>query len=508
MHDLLALYQRQRLWPEAIDVIERIAAANPRADARAKYAYTVGVIARDELADQAQALSAFDRALDHDPTQLKPFEAINRIHQDRKDWKGLERAYRKMLHRVMSAGGGEPKLQHELWHQLGLIYRDRQRNLDAAAEAFTMASKIAPDDAVDHEILAELHAIIPGHADKAIEEHQWLLQRDPARVASFRALYQHYFALHAYDKAFCVAGALCFLDKADEEQRRFFEQYRGKGVARPATARIADADFSLLAPPERDKYVTAMIQLLAPALHRVKAQSDKQLNLHRQKFVDLAHPEQSGTVATSFAQLVSFYAIPYGVRLLLSPGTPGGLADVPGSAPPVLLCGADLAQGSTHGYGPREIHFAMGRHLAYYRPEHFARTLLKSHAELRMVLLAALRIAGVAGADPQVDTWAKPLAEHIDQPTKDRLRKIATRFVESEAAVDIKAWMRAVDLTANRAGLLVCDDLATATRMARAVADDSSVPVPVQEKVQDLLLYSVSEAYFTLREHLGLQIRV
>ena len=41
-----------------------------------------------------------------------------------------------------------------------------------------------------------------------------------------------------------------------------------------------------------------------------------------------------------------------------------------------------------------------------------------------------------------------------------------------------------------------------------APSEARDLRLPVQEKVQDLLLYSVSEAYFTLREHLGLQIRV
>ena len=89
-----------------------------------------------------RALERFNDALDLDSEQLKPFEAVNKILNIRKDWKALERAYRKMLHRIINQGNTD--LEHNLWHTLGIIYRDRQRNFDAAAEAFKMAASLKP----------------------------------------------------------------------------------------------------------------------------------------------------------------------------------------------------------------------------------------------------------------------------------------------------------------------------------------------------------------------------
>ncbi|MDH4282090.1 MAG: tetratricopeptide repeat protein, partial [Myxococcales bacterium] len=134
LHKLLVAYQAAERWSEAIDVIERVRTIEERADAKAKYTYTIGVILRDKLEDADAALERFNEALDLDSTQLKPFEAVNKLLNDRKDWKALERAYRKMLHRIINQGNTD--LEHNLWHTLGIIYRDRQRNFDAAAESF------------------------------------------------------------------------------------------------------------------------------------------------------------------------------------------------------------------------------------------------------------------------------------------------------------------------------------------------------------------------------------
>src|SRR5690606_31734758 len=137
LHKLLEVHQAVGNWHEIIDTIDRIAELNDRDAVKARYHYTAAVIARDSLKDLDLALERFNLSLDLDPTQLKGFEAINRILTERKDWKNLERAYRKMLFRVVNKG--DTDLEFNLWHALGLIYRDRQRNFEPAVEAFQQA---------------------------------------------------------------------------------------------------------------------------------------------------------------------------------------------------------------------------------------------------------------------------------------------------------------------------------------------------------------------------------
>jgi len=500
LHKLLGTYQSAERWSEAIDVIERVAELETRDEAKAKYTYTIGVILRDKLEDEDAALDRFNAALDLDESQLKPFEAVNKILNTRKDWKALERAYRKMLHRIINQGNTD--LEHNLWHTLGIIYRDRQRNFDAAAEAFRMAAALKPDDATEHQILAELYATMPDKTNEAITEHQWLLQNDPNRLDSYRALYKLYFDARAYDKAWCIARTLAHFQKADEEQQKFFEQYRQDREIRP-TARLSNENWVKdLMHPGQDLYISKIMEVIAPAVRASLAVSDKKLNLHKRKPEDLANPSLALARQFKLAQDVLNVSIP--VRLYIQKELAGALRDEARSNPPAVITGYTLLS----GYRPVDLAFVCGRHLTYYRGEHFIRTMYQSHSELRTLLLAAMRIVGMGGGDASVESTAKQLAKFMDQAHLDVLKQVVRKFVDSGGRSDVKRWMQSTEITSLRAGLLLCDDVDTAVRMTQQIASDSTADLAPRDKVKEIVLYSISESYFRLREQLGIQIKV
>ncbi|MFW6067333.1 MAG: tetratricopeptide repeat protein [Myxococcota bacterium] len=501
LHKLLLLYQETRQWEQAIDTIQRISDLDDRQQAKAKYAYTVGVIIRDELKDPEGAIQKFNEALDLDPDQLKPFEAINKIFTQKKDWKGLERAFRKMIHRVV--GQEKAELEFNLWHNLGIIYRDRLRNFESAAEAFRMASRVQPDDPTEHQILAELFAAIPGRIDDAIEEHQWLLRNDPFRVDSYRALYKLYFDARAYDKAWCLAATLSFLQKADAEQQQFYNQYKQQGMIRPKSRLSNEQWIKELFHNDEDRFVSKIMELVGPAVHAAKTASDKQLHLYKKYEVD--PNESTVTFARTFgfvSQVLNLQIVP---RLFLRQDAPGGLAHVPGSNPPATVCGSALLS----GYSPQDLAFIIGRHLSYYRLEHFIRTMLTSHSEIKTILLAALRLTGVSPApDQNVEQTASLLQQRLTAAQVDGLRGVCRKFMEAGARTDVKRWIQTAELTGCRAGFLLCNDLDTASRMIQQLPTESTVDLPPKEKVKEMVLFSVSEEYFRLREALGIQIQV
>jgi tetratricopeptide (TPR) repeat protein len=500
LHKLLVAYQAAERWSEAIDVIERVRGLEERDEAKAKYTYTIGVILRDKLEDEDAALERFNEALDIDCTQLKPFEAVNKLLNERKDWKALERAYRKMLHRIINQGNTD--LEHNLWHTLGIIYRDRQRNFDAAAESFQMAAGLKPEDPVEHQILAELYATMPEKTEQAIVEHQWLLGADPNRLDSYRALYKLYFDARAYDKAWCIARTLTYFEKADEEQRKFYQQYKQDREIQPKTRLSNEAWVKELMHADQDLYISKIMEVIAPAVRASMAMTDKKLNLNKRKPEDLANPSLALARQFKLAQDVLNVTIP--VRLFVQKELSGALRDEPRSNPPAIITGYTLLS----GYRPVDLAFVCGRHLTYYRGEHFVRTMYNSHTDLRTLLLAAMRVVGMGGGDASVESTAKQLAKYMDQSHLDVLKQVVRKFVDAGGQGDVKRWMQAVEVTALRAGLLLCDDVDTAVRMTQQIPSESTADLAPRDKVKEIVLYSVSESYFRLREQLGIQIKV
>jgi hypothetical protein len=88
------------------------------------------------------------------------------------------------------------------------------------------------------------------------------------------------------------------------------------------------------------------------------------------------------------------------------------------------------------------------------------------------------------------------------------LNKVGKRFVDAGARTDIKRWMQTVEMTACRAGFLLANNLDIAQRMIQLEPPMGAVELTPKEEVEDLVLFSVSENYFRLREALGIQIQV
>ncbi len=498
LHKLLGLYQDTRQWQRAIDIIDRVRELDGRAPAKSKYSYTIGVIFRDELKNAEEAVERFGQALDEDPSQLKAFEAINKILTRKKDWKQLERQFRKMLHRV--TGQGNTDLEFNLWHNLGVIYRDRLKQFEAAAEAFKMASRLRPESTTEHTILAELYLRLPDRTSDAVEEHHWLLRNDANNVSSYQALYKLYFESRQYDKAWCVASAMSFLKLSDREQKQFFEQYRSRGMVHPRDRLNNEQWIKQLFHPSEDLYVGKLFEAVTPGVLALKQKSDRQCGLNKKYQVDPLASTAAFAKAFSFvAQLLSL-PLP---RLFLRPDVSGGLAHAV-VQPPASVCGSSLLM----GVNPQDLTFVIAKHLSYYRGEHYLRKVLPTAAELKLVLLAALKIAGVGPSDPNVENTARAIAGKLQPVQLEAVKNIAKRFVQAEAKADIKQWMRASELTACRVGFLVANDLEIAARMISADSGEGTVDVSAKEKVREVILFGVSEDYFALRERLGIQIQL
>ena len=89
-------------------------------------------------------------------------------------------------------------------------------------------------------------------------------------------------------------------------------------------------------------------------------------------------------------------------------------------------------------------------------------------------------------------------------PLRDQLASVVTKLLQS-GAIDLKKWVAAVDLSADRAGFVIANDLELANEMIKA-ADDASSAVQQKERLKELLLFAVSEEYFTLRQRLVINI--
>ena len=506
LHKLLTLYQSAASWQKMVDTLEVIASFEEKPENKARYVFTQAQIYRDKIQDLDRAVELFNDALDLHPGYLEAFERINKLLTQQKNWKALERSYRKMLHRI--SGKGNTDLEHTLWHQLGLVYRDRLQQADSAIESFKMAASTKPADVMMHQILAELYEVSE-RWDDAIVEQRLLLESDALNVEAYRALYRLYLQKQAYDEAWCLAAALAFLRKADPEENRFFEDYRPPGMLQVRGRLSNDLWVKHVFHPDQNLYVSKIFEMIAPAALQAKTEQLKSQG--KSPVLDKRWRHDPATSTATFAKTFGWVAQVLGIQapeLYIRTDVPGAIVAVP-VVPPASLAGQTVLS----GFQPQELAFMLAKHLSSYRGEHYIRTLFPTQAELTVMMFAGIAIAAPTTPMPQdmaaqIAATARELAKYMQlQPVQlEGLRMVVKRFIDEGAKANIKRWNQSVELTACRAGLIVSGDLEIAKKI---LAAEPQLPgdLSAADKMKELLLYSTSDAYFEVRRQLGVVIQ-
>jgi len=506
LHRLLDLYGKTHQWERMVDILQRIADLEMQPDRKSRYLYTMAQIYRDKLEDQMRAVDLFNEALDLNPGYLEAFERINKILTSLKEWKQLERAYRKMLHRV--AGKGNNDLEYSLWHALGLIYRDRLTDQGNSIAAFKMASRLKPDEAQEHLILAELFEA-GGQGEEAIVEYREMLKIDALKLEPYRKLYQLQLEKKSYDEAWCLAAALAFMHKADPEETQFFEDYRPKGLP-TVRGRLDNEQWARnLFHEEENLYIGKIFEMIAAAALKAKIEDLKQKK--QTPVLDARFRQDPATstvtLARTFGWAAQVLGLPQCPLLYVRSDVPGALVAVP-NEPPASVAGQTVLT----GFSTQDLLFLVGKHLSMYHPQHYIKTLFPTVTELTVLLFAGIKMVAPDSPSPpdidkQIVVTAQTLRAFMQPMQLEGLRMVVKKFLAEGAKANIKRWWQTVEITSARAGLVLCGDLEIAKKIIAAEPQQPS-DLTVQEKLKELLQFSVSEQYHALRVALGITIAV
>jgi hypothetical protein len=90
------------------------------------------------------------------------------------------------------------------------------------------------------------------------------------------------------------------------------------------------------------------------------------------------------------------------------------------------------------------------------------------------------------------------LEKAIHGPQREQLTSSVTKLLQS-GSIDLKRWVLGVDHSSDRAGLLLAHDLEIALEMVKAQDEN-------RERFKELVLFTATEEFFTLRSRLGIGI--
>lgn len=498
---LMQIYSNHQVWDELVPVLERLARFVEDARQKSKYLMTAAMVSARHLAQKESAIQFYRQVLELDPDNGKALSELVVLQLEREDFEGAEESLLKQLD--LAQKNDERRAQLDVLEALARLYQRLPDRLDDTITTLEAAAELDPGNQDYPSQLADLYERdLTRYGDRAVAVQLALLRREPDRVDAYKKLRVIYTETRRADAAWCLCQVLSLLRIAEPDEVRFFERVRSD---QPAVAQsvIDDAAFrELLTHPDADPTLTQIFSLLEPAIIAARSQPPEALGYDPRLAVALSqHPYPLGHML--------YYAA--GVMGLRPPPTfenhrePGGVLFL-NSQPPAIVLGRSALQ--MH-IPPQTAAFVAARQLAYLHPGFYVRRLLASTTALKAWLFGAFKLCtpGFPIAHeiegPVLEARAA-LEAHLVPEHKDRLVDSITKLLHDSPAIDLKQWVTGVDLTADRVGLLLANDLETVVNIIKDVDDPASPPR--ERRLQELILYAVSEPFFAVRARIGVAI--
>jgi tetratricopeptide (TPR) repeat protein/DNA-binding response OmpR family regulator len=437
----------------------------------------------------ADAADHLEMVLDQAPTRAEVLTALEASLAHRGEWHRLEQVYRRLIHRLSDDATERPLL---VWWRLAELYRTRLQDLDAARVAYERVARLAPDDPRPRRALAELLRSTPSSWQDVAQALRESWSLEPEDPTPGRALFVAHRDGERWDAALIAASALACRGAADEEAAVFLRQHRPRFLVR-AQEVVTPAIIDTLRHLDDD----GALEALFAEVFAVSAPEISLANLG----VSVADAISPQALPEAFARTLAYvsHVLDVTAPMVFTRRDFGAEMHVGAARPPVLLVGpqalatADLLV----------LAFRLARALSYlWRGRALAGAL--PTAELKDHLGAALTLAqpGMRFDDPagrvatlrarlsgRATSLARTLRPHVDALMAGQRQRIHLgRFVTGMAR------------TADRMGLLVCNDLPTA---ARIVGEECALGAE-----DDLIDFALGDAYLRARAHLGLGIAV
>ncbi|HZF55627.1 MAG TPA: tetratricopeptide repeat protein [Polyangiaceae bacterium] len=498
---LMQLYSEEKDWGKLVEIVLKLASKVDDKKQKSKYLHTAAIVSWRQLGEVDKALEFYDQVLELDPTLDRPLAEAIELRTEKGDHEGVERLLQVELERATESNDTAKMLQ--TFEKLAVLYKEKLNWMSDAIDAYEAAQTLDPDNLEREEVLAQLYVSDPAnYFDKAVAAQEAILKRNPYKPEPYKTLRKLFTEGKKADAAWCTCQALFCMNIAEPDEERFFKRMRAEGPA-AAVDRLSEDDwFGQLMHEDSDPLLTEIFAVIQPAVLRKNGQSLEALGYQLAYKLDLTlHPYPMSQTLNYAAGVLGMEA----PMTFQNPNDPGGVQFLHAYTPSIVLGSAALAP----DLPTQAAAFIAARHLTYYRPGLYLRHLVPTGTGLRAWLFAAIKMVSptfpiAKEIEAQVRENQNAIEPTVVGPARELLVSAVTKLLQA-GAIDLKKWVVGVDLTADRAGFVLANDLELAQEMIKA-ADEGSAALPQKERLKELTLFGVNEKYFAIRRRIGVNI--
>jgi tetratricopeptide (TPR) repeat protein len=501
LKQLAELYRDKKQHKKLIDVYDRLTDLTDDDRERARYRFSQADVMLTKLWDEPRALAFMELALMDDPSHEKALVTMTAVRTRREEWGELARVYERVVVELARAKKAEEAFF--VCKKLAVLRRDRLFDGPGAVEAFRAALEIHPEDVEARSALAELY-VAKGERHAAVRELETMAWFEPRRAQTYRRLFELHMRASRPDRALHAAECLEELGATEMDHELYLQQLRPTSPIRP-TAPLSEADLVKIRPHGSDDILEEILGIVKDVAvqHRVDVLGREQkLSItHEQKKLD---PEGTGSAARTFAWAGKVLGIDL-PDLVVMDDDRTSVAAMRAAAPSVAVGPSVLT-----GRSVMELAFLAGRHLVYYRPEHYALIFYPTLADLTALVLGAISVVHPDLGKPtairaEMEALFNKLSAKLSEQAKAQLKAAVEKLDARGGKMELLTWMKSVELLATRCGFLLASDLRVATKIIRA-EERAIAELSAEDRRSDLLAFAVSGTYAEVREKLGVSL--
>lgn len=496
---LMQLYSEEKDWNSLVDVVAKLAEFAEGPDQKVKYLSTAALVTAREIGDKARAASYFEQVLALDPQNEKALKELIEIEKAGKRFDAVERLLAQQID--VAEAKNDTKSLVKAYDTLADIYQKNLIDLEQAAAALEAAFALDPESPARLERLSSIYLSDPEKfREKGIDLHEYQLRKNPFRQESYKALRKIYTVARNADASWALCQVLKVLNLAEPDEERFFNRMRSETAA-PAQDAFDEASWGRVMHPTVDPLLTMIFALIEPAVIKARSQPIEAIGLGEHFRIDPSQHEATISQTLYYAAGVLGVELP---AVYLNPTDGGGLSYLLTPYPALQMGRVALSS----RIPPQVAAFVAAQKLAYSRPGLFLRHFIQTGTALKAWLFAAIKLSSpqfpvTSDIEGSVQEGLQALRTNLSGDAKDHLASTVSKLIQSGTSLDLKKWTAAADLTADRAGFVVCHDLETAVQVIRS---DAGAAVSSDERVKELVSFASSRNYFETRKHLGITV--
>ncbi len=504
---LAKVYREASDWASAINVLLRLAEVQKDAKDRVRTLLDLGLIYQRDVNDMKNAIVAHQKALELDPSNTDAILRLADLYEKDGNWTALADVSATYVRGLGAEDRGKAVPLHLKMAEVFEV----KLNDDARATAeLRSALEHEPSHSDALRELARIYAKSPNTFPMAVDIHRRILKLDPFRTDSYHEIRRMFEKRGEYDKAFVVCEILVYLNDCSKEEDLFYREYKDKVPPHPDPNLVLTRDEheGRITHPDERGTARLLLETVAGELSKVfpsdlaPYEMNPRTDKHGVKS-DLAMRK----TANELAQVLGAPAFDLWVTQKYDLGF-----FLENQEPPALIVGAGVGR----RIQDKELRFLLARELERIKGGHHLFRLPPEELESLVYTLARIANPQVP-VPPSVDTrdMGARVTRAISRKAKKALEDLAPQV--ARVTFDVQKHRSASIHTANRAGLVLTNDIEVAVRaiakhsakIKSVFADlaDAAAELRKSPEICELLSYAVSEEYFAARQKLGFSIQ-